>query len=291
MAKRRTKRPLPTRLSAAQKVAQVALGAGAFTSALAGSPELIVTLEDLFPPGVVEGETDLTALHQPGDDWKPPLTVFQRQALLLLDRLTGTSGIGVDWSRVDPASISVPPSDFHFRSGTVLEALNEYMLWTGLLVSEGRVGKLYALNPNVYESNRLPWRAVFNLKGMSSQLLVQGASEGWHPAMVSGFSYESLDHVSIETPLEHIDYEHLFNVSGFLLELEIGDVVDFSGSNVEGRPTLAGHYQMTGKEFNFRGPANPLGEQHLQTLHFTSARRMQEMLGHRGASADAQPHA
>ena len=149
MTEQLSKGHLPTSCSAAQKLARVALGAGAFASVLAGGPELVVTLDDLVPTAVVDSATDATTHHQQGEDWKPPLIMFQRQAILLLDRLAGNSGIAVDWSRVDPASVSVPPSDFNFRSGTVLDALNEYMIWTGLLVSEGRSGELYALNPNV----------------------------------------------------------------------------------------------------------------------------------------------
>ena len=284
MTKQRSEGHLPTSRSAAHKLAQVALGAGAFASVFAGGPELVVTLDDLVPTAVVDSATDAMTHHQQGDEWKPPLTTFQRQAIRLLEQLAGISGIAVDWSRVDPASLSILPSDFNFRSGTVLNALNEYMLWTGLLVSEGRAGELYALNPNVYESNRNPWRAVFNVMGDSAQLLVQGEQGSWHPALVSGFSYDEFEQVSMETPLQHIDEQHFANVRRFLLELEIGDVVDFSGSSVQAWSSHADHYQLTGKQFDFRGPANPLGEQYLQTLHFTSARQMQDMLGHRGAS-------
>ncbi len=282
MNEQRSKGNLPTSRSAAQMLAQVALGAGAFASVLAGGPELVVTLDDLLPAAVVDSAADAATHEQQGEEWKPPLTRFQRQAILLLDRLAGNSGIAVDWSRVDPASVSVPPSDFNFRSGTVLDALNEYMLWTGLLVSEGRAGELYALIPNVYESTRNPWRAVFNGTGDSAQLLVQGEGASWHPAIVSRLFQDEFEQLSLETPLQHIDEQHFANVRGFLLELEIGDVVDFSGSSTPGRPATVDHYQLTGKQFDFRGPAHPLGEQYLQTLHFTSARRMQELLGHRG---------
>lgn len=175
------------------RLAQVALGAGAFASVLAGWPELVVTLDDLVPTAVVDSATDATTHHRQREEWKPPLTMFQRQAILLPDRLAGNSGIAVDWSRVDPASVCVPPSDFNSRSGTVLDALNEYMLWTGLLVSEARAGELYALNPNVYESNRNPWRAVFNGTGDSAQMLVQGEGASWHPAIVSRSSHDEFE--------------------------------------------------------------------------------------------------
>lgn len=141
MTEQLSKGHLPTSRSATQKLALVALGAGAFASVLAGGPESVVTLDHLVPTTVVESSTDATTHHQQGEDWKPPLNMFQGKAMRLLDLLAGNSGIAVDWSRVDPESVSVPPSDFNFRFGTVFDALNEYMLWPGLLVSEGRSGE------------------------------------------------------------------------------------------------------------------------------------------------------
>lgn len=271
-----------------QKFATVALGVGAFASVLASRPDLVVTIEDLFPSVAAGDSSDALSQHQQVDGWAPPLTAFQRQAILMLDKLATMGEIEVDWSRVDAASSSVLPSDFSFRSGTILEALNEYMLWTGLLVTEGRSGKLYALNPNVYESKRDYGHAVFRLQGTSAEMLVQDDGGSWHPVAVSGFSYDIFDQISFETPLDQIDETNFAGVRKFLLDLEPGDVVDFSGSSVEAQPRLAGHYQLTAKAFDFRGPRHPSGERYLQSLEFTSSGRMQDMLGHRQGQHGSQ---
>ena len=263
-----------------QKLATVALGVGAFASVLASRPDLVVAIDELLP-SVAEDSSDATTHNQQGDSWNPPLTAFQRQAILMLHKLATVGGIDVDWSRVDAASTSVLPSDFNFQSGTIIDALNEYMIWTGLLVTEGRTGKLYAMNPNVYESKRNYGQAVFRLQGTSAEMLVQDDGGSWHPIAVTGFSYDIFDQISFDTPLDQIDEGNFAGVRKFLLDLEPGDVVDFSGSSVEAKPRLDGHYQLTGKAFDFRSSRDPSGERYLQSLAFTSSGRMQDMLGHR----------
>ncbi|MCY3571990.1 MAG: hypothetical protein OXH19_11730 [Chloroflexi bacterium] len=241
-----------------------------------------VTLEqqDQVPSEAVERVREIIDNLPDDDEWSDNRSVFQRKAVAVLRAIELTTGVSVDWSRVDLASSKVPVREFPFVSGTVAEALGVYGEWTGLFVVESPLGKMFALNPDIYESGRTFRRAVLQGSQRSRSLLAMTEDGRWAPVITTSIEIEDEQEIQIEALLEHVDEEHLSAASDFLLHLDVGDVVDFTGSLVDGRKLPFGLAQYTGGGLDFRGPTHPEGQRLAKTFTFVSVAAMQMLLGH-----------
>jgi len=210
----------------------------------------------------------------PDRDW------FEAYAKEVFRSITRNSGVGVDWSRVDLASKSVPISLFPFERGTVLEALEAYMQWSGLFIVETRDGTLAALNPNTYESGRTVNRmVVFQPGGVENSALAKD-DDGWFPILVGDVNKADDEAVSIDFPLAHTDESLLERSMRFCLELENGDVLDLETSTIAGSPWGGTHVQLWRTEFRANGPMHPDGESAVKVVTVYPTDVVSSMLGH-----------
>ena len=231
--------------------------------------------DDWIPLEVIEALHDAEDHLPDGDDYGGLPSPFQRKASSVLRMIEQQTRVTIDWNRVDLASNKIRPTEFPFSQGTALEALSVYSQWTGLLVSEGRLGKIYALNPDANESHRVPRRAILSASEDRGHLLVLTDKEGWLPVLIGDVDFSRNTELQIETAFAHIDEEHLRQALDYIHSLDVGDVVDLSGSQINGVSLPVDLMQLTGIHLQF----GARGRGGSQTSTFVAAATMQTLLG------------
>ena len=225
-----------------------------------------------------------------GDLFLPDRDWFEAYAVEVLRGISRSSGIGVDWNRVDLASKSVPVSLFPFNSGTVSEALEAYMQWSGLLVVETRNGTLAALNPNAYESGRAVHRVILLQASRDNGNAIARDDEGWFPISVGDVEESENGALTIDFPLAHTDEKLLQRSMSFCLNLENGDILDLESSSISGSVWRGSHAQLWTTEFRAHGPMHPDGESAVKAITVLPVDLATSILGHEPTLSTAGRH-
>ena len=249
-------------------------------AALGVAGNTVLHYDELYQDDVADDVVQAVSQLTDEDRLEDPVTPFQRRARSLLKRLEAISGIDVDWTRVDLASRHVQVRDFPFESGTAIDALNAYSQWTGLLVLAGRTGALYALNPNNYESGRLPERVVLSYGPSANRMMFHRDGSGWASAIVNDCTIGQDGGLSLWAPLTHHEKVDWERVGLPLLTLEVGDIVNFGGSTVSGRRLDESHYQLAAVSFDFRQPLADQSAQGAKGMEFFGVEHLRRLLGH-----------
>lgn len=195
--------------------------------------------------------------YLPDDDsWSDPVSPFQRKALAVLRLIEAETGIQIDWSKVDLASARARPREFPFRHGTGREALTAYSQWTGLIVSAGRHGKVYVLNPNPTESGRSLRHIVVEASADGGYMSFVTDDDRRLFANVISAHIERRGVVRLKIGLDWADETDPEEALRFLLELEPGDLIDLSGSTIDGARLTADVFQQMSTRFDFRAGEN-----------------------------------
>ena len=240
-------------------------------SLLGAAPELDVDL----PMEVSAALRDADEYLPDDDAWPDPVSPFQRKALAVLRLIEEETGIVMDWERVDLASARARPREFPFRHGTGREALAAYSRWTGLLVTAGALGKLYALNPNPIESGRAPRHIVVEALSDGGYMSFVTRDDRRLFAAVTSAHFERLDVIRLEIDLNSADEADPREAMRILHELEPGDLIDLSGSTIDGTRPATDVFQQTST--HLRIPARGRGYA-AKTIELAPALALQDML-------------
>lgn len=189
--------------------------------------------------------------HLPDDDsWSDPVSPFQRKALAVLHLIEAETGIPMDWNKVDLASARAHPREFPFRHGTGREALTAYSQWTGLLVTVGPRGKVYVLNPNPVESGRTLHHVVVEASADGGYMSFVPDDDRRLFANVTSAHVERHGVVQLKIGLDWADETDPEEARRFILKLDPGDLIDLSGSTIDGTRLTADVFQQMSTEYH-----------------------------------------